>query len=126
MIFLSEAHQQRFLAVMQQIGKLDDDSGRLDQEYGAALYLLTARAGLWWKAQAFVTPDGIDIPTMLADVALSGGQSVLVRLAGNLFNNEVHLDPIDLMRLDESNFRVALIALQLRRSSVPLTDVRRA
>lgn len=55
---------------------------------------------------------------MLQEQDFSEGYSVLVMLAGNLFNGEVHIDPLEFLRLDDENFRVALTAIQLRRSSV--------
>ena len=43
------------MTAMREIGKIYD--GRLDQEYGAALYLLTSSAGLWQKAQGYVSHE---------------------------------------------------------------------
>jgi hypothetical protein len=119
--FKSVEHEGRFLTIMQQLGKMYH--GKLDQEYGAALYILTADEGIWQRVQSYVGRDGIDIPMMLQEVDLSGGYSVLVQLAGNLFNSEQHLEPIELKRLDDNNFRVALTALQIRRASLPVEEV---
>jgi hypothetical protein len=121
MFFKSLGHKDRFLASMLAIGKVYD--GRLDQEYGAALYILTADHAIWQKAQPYVTHEGIDIEAMLAEIDLSGGYGVLVQLAGNLFNSEQHIDPVELMRLDDSNFKVALVALQVRRASIPMSEL---
>jgi hypothetical protein len=114
MFFTSEPHRQRFTQVMEQIGKVDD--GHLDPEYGAAIYILTATRGTWDKAGSYVDREGIDFETMLKEGAFSAGYRVLILLAGNLFNGNQHLDPLECMRLDETNFRVALTALELRRS----------
>ena len=114
--FKSPGHKQRFLTAMQQIGKID--RGRLDQEYGAALYILTADTGIWKSARAYVQRHAIDIEAMLVEIDVSHGYAVLVKLAGNLFNSEQHIDPVEFMRLDESNFQVALTALQIRRASI--------
>lgn len=119
--FTSPEHAQRFLDVMRRIGKIYD--GRLDQEYGAAVYVLTSSTGLWQKAQDYVDRSGIDIPAMLKEVDLSSGYRVLVMLAGNLFNDMTHCDAIELMRLDASNFTLALTALQVRRVSLHEQDV---
>ena len=75
-------------------------------------------AGIWHKAQAYVGRHGLDIPTMLLERDFSSGQAVLIQLAGNLFNGVTHLDALELMWLDQTNFHVALTALQLRRASV--------
>jgi hypothetical protein len=120
MFFKSDEHKQRFLAVIQQIGKIYD--GKLDQEYGAALYILTADADTWEQASNYVNRSGIDFETMLKRVHFSGGYSVLMRLAGNLFNNRMPCNAVELMRLDEDNFTVALTALQVRRSSLHRDD----
>jgi hypothetical protein len=118
--FKSPEHKQRFLVAMQQIGKIY--GGKLDPEYGAALYILTADLSTWQKAQGYVRRDGIDIPTMLEDVDFSGGYSVLIKWAGNLFNSWEHIDPIELLRLDESNFEIAISSLRIRRHSFQMDD----
>jgi hypothetical protein len=48
---------------------------------------------------------------------------MLVQLAGNLFNSEQHCDAIELMRLDGSNFKVALTALQVRYTGTPVDNI---
>jgi hypothetical protein len=113
MFFTSETHRQRFTQVMEQIGKVYD--GKLDPEYGAAIYVLTATGGTWDKAGSYVDRDGIDFETMLEEVHFSSGYRTLILLAGNLFNGNQHLDPLEFMRLDEANFKVAVTALTLRR-----------
>ncbi len=120
--FTSPAHKARFLGIMQHLGKVH--GGKLDPEYGAALYILTASAATWQKANGYIASDrdGIDFAGMLAEVDFSGGYSVLVKLASNLFNQETHTDPIELMRLDDSNFQVALTSLLLRRESFSMDD----
>src|SRR5215469_10774087 len=116
LFFTSPAHKQRWLQSMQQIGKVYD--GLLDQEYAAALYILTADLDTWQQASGYVGRDRIDIPTLVQEVPFSGGYAVLLLLAGNLFNSQTHVDPVELMRLDDRNFLVALAALQVRRSSL--------
>ncbi len=121
MFFKSTEHKERLLTVIQEIGKVY--SGKLDQEYAAALYILTADMDTWEQASNYVARGGIDIPALLEKGSFSGGYSVLIQLAGNLFNSQVHLDPVELYRLDDNNFQVALTALQLRRYSHPLDEV---
>ena len=120
LFFASAGHQERFLAVMREIGKMY--GGKLDQEYAAALYILTADLDTWQQASDYVGRDGIDIPTLLQEIHFSGGYAVLLLLAGNLFNSQTHVDPVELMRLDDRNFLVALAALQVRRSSLHVDD----
>ncbi len=118
--FTSAGHQQRLFAAMQQIGKID--AGKLDPEYAAALYLLTAHTGTWQKAQKYVSRHGIDLQTLLDEVHFSRGYLVLIKLAGNLFNNHQHLDPLEFLRLDEHNFLLALTALIVRRAGLQIAD----
>lgn len=118
--FKSARHQQRFLATMQQIGKIYGEE--LDPEYAAALYILTADAGTWQKAREYVSRQGIDIQVMLEEVDFSSGYIVLMKLAGNLFNNQQHLDPLEFLRLDDHNFHLALTALIVRRSCLHVDD----
>lgn len=116
MFFKSNDHTERLLTAMHRIGKVY--SGKLDQEYGAALYILTADQAIWNKTRDYVDSNGIDFEAMLKEVDFSGGYGVLVTLAWNLFNGHGHLDPIEFMRLDESNFQIALNAIIVRRYSL--------
>lgn len=117
--FKSLEHKKRFVEGMQRIEKID--SGKFDPEYAAALYILTADLATWEKAQEYVGHDSINIPKMLEEVDFSSGHAVLVHWAGNLFNSGVHIDPIEALRLDESNFEVALCALRIRRYGMQLS-----
>jgi len=118
--FKSPEHRLRWLVALQTMGKVYD--GKIDQEYGAALYVLTADLDTWQQAQTYVRREGIDFEALLAEGEFSGGYSVLIKWASNLFNGNTHVDPVELMRLDDSNFLVALTALQLRRTSLPVSE----
>ena len=118
--FKSPEHRLRWLVALQTMGKVYD--GKIDQEYGAALYVLTADLDTWQQAQTYVRREGIDFEALLAEGEFSGGYSVLIKWASNLFNGNTHVDPVELMRLDDTNFLVALTALQLRRTSLPVSE----
>lgn len=111
--FKSETHKNRFIEIMHSLGKVY--GGRFDPEYSAALYLLTADLSIWRKVSSYVSRDGIYIDTVVEEVDLSGGYAVLVKLAGNLFNDQQHIDPLEFLRLDDDNFDLALTAIKLRR-----------
>lgn len=111
--FKSPKHRERFLAAIQSIGKIYDD--KVDPEYGAAVYILTSSLSTWQKTSSYVESDGIDFPKMLKRVDFSGGYVSLIKLAGNLFNDRTHVAPIELYSLDDTNFAIALTALQIRR-----------
>lgn len=120
MFFKSPAHKERFLEAVQ--GKVY--GGKLDQEYASALYILTATSGTWERASTYVSRDGIDLETMIEEQHLSSGYLALIKLAGNLFNGRLHVDPLDFMGLDEANFNVALTALALRYHSHHIDDIK--
>lgn len=121
MFFKSPEHRKRFLAAMQQQDKIYQ--GKLDEEYGAALYILTADTHTWQSATDYIDREAIDIETLLKEVDFSHGYEVLLKLAGNLFNGYLHIDPLEFMILDEANFQVALTALEIRRHSPRLADL---
>lgn len=120
LFFKSVEHRSRFVESMQKLGKVCN--GKFDPEYASALYILTADQSIWQKARGYVGQDGIEIEDLLQEVDFSGGYGVLIRLAGNLFNAQQHLDPLEFLRLDDSNFRLALTALKLRRYSMHVDD----
>ena len=109
---------------MRAIGKIYD--GKLDLEYGAAIYILTADEDTWDQASNYVKRDGIDFESLLAEVDFSGGYGVLIRLAGNLFNDRTPCNAVELMRLDDRNFQVALAAIQIRRGRLYVEDQERS
>lgn len=120
--YTSREHKKRWLTAILSTGKVFD--GKLDPEYASALYILTSSAGTWSKAQSYVDRDGIDFEAMLAQVDFSGGYSVLIHLAGNLFNDRFTCSPVDLAtRLDSENFTVAMNALQIRSINWTLNEI---
>lgn len=115
--FTSPEHRQRFLTAIQQIGKVYED--RINEEYGAALYILTSSSGTWERAKSYVSSRGIQFDELLAEGYWSGGYMSLLQLAGNLFNaGYTQCSPIDLVTgLDDRNYNVALTALKIRRKA---------
>jgi hypothetical protein len=112
----SISHQERFLAAVPRIGKTwPERGGQFDTEYAAALYILTADSNTWSKAKDYVDRNGIDFEQMLEEVDFSSGYTRLVKLAWHLFNERGQLLPIELLHLDDKNFRLALEAMKIRR-----------
>jgi hypothetical protein len=119
--FKGSEHKQRFVEAMQRIGgKIYQ--GKFDPEYATAVYVLTADLSTWRKAGDYVARTGIDFESLLEEMDFSGSYQVLIKWAGNLFNEQQHLDPIETLRLDENNFQVALSALLIRRYGLRVSD----
>ncbi len=120
--FTSPEHKQRWLSAMLKNGKVYQ--GKLDPEYGAALYILTSNTETWEKTQFYVSSGGIKFERILREGDWSGGYMSLLGLAANLFNDHFTASPVDVAtRLDEENFQVALTALQVRRVNWSLGEI---
>ena len=119
--FTSPEHKYRLAAAIQGMDKIWEN-GKLDPEYTAALYILTAHLGTWDRTKSYVTKHGISFEEMLKEQDFSGGYSVLIMLASNLFNSNAHVDPIEFLRLDEENYKLALNAINIRRYSMHMND----
>jgi hypothetical protein len=122
MYFADKGHRERFAAALQQIGRVYDD-GKVDQEYGAALYILTADEGFWNDVKQYVKRNEIDMEALEEQHYLSSGYFVLIRVAWNLFHGMHRIDLTDLMLLDENNFQIALAAIQIRRHMWRLAEL---
>lgn len=119
--FTSAEHRTRWLSAILSLGRVF--GGKLDQEYGAALYVLTSSVATWEKAEPYIDREGIDFEGLLAEVDFSGGYRPLIRLAWHLFNSGAAISPLDLYSLDESNFEVAMCAIRIRRVPLPIDDL---
>ena len=113
MVFISPEHRNRFIAAISNIGKIYN--GKFDPEYASALFILTAHLGTWKKTRDYVDNHGISFEEILKDIDFSGGYSVLIKLASNLFNGNEHIDPLEFLRLDDANFELAISAIRMRR-----------
>lgn len=111
--FASSDHRERLLSTMQQIGKVY--AGKLDFEYLAALYLLTADAYSWKYVRPYVSHEGIRFREMLDGLHWSSSERLLAELAYNLFsgNPEAKVDLSGMTNLDQNNFELAVCAIQL-------------
>jgi hypothetical protein len=119
--FKSEEHKERFSSDVQELDKVY--RGKIDREYGAALYILSSSQSLIDKTTGYISIRGIRFGDMLESVDFSGGQVVLVKLAANLFNSSQHIDPIELMWLDEGNYKVAMQSIVIRRSGLRVGEI---
>ena len=128
--FTSPRHAADFIAWMKGLKKTfngrfeGQETELLNEEYAAAIYILTSSAGTWERAKGYIpkTGSGIQFDEMLANEHWSGGYVCLIQLAGNLFNaGYTQCSPIDLVTgLDERNYKVAITAFKMRRRAWPL------
>lgn len=119
--WVSAEHKQRFTTAMQKFGKIYN--GKIDPEYGAALYILTSRSSTWDQAEGCVNGLGINFEDLFKEARFSGAYSVLIEWASGLFNGNTSIVPNELMRLDDDNFQLALQALRIRRYGVPFSEL---
>jgi len=118
-----DGHREEFQLALSQTRAVYPN-GKINPEYGTALYLLTGLEGTWPRLSQYVTMDGIDHCKMVKRVVLSSGEKLIVGLAGNLFNGDmcVKLTPLDLVgRLDRDTWEMVLTAFDLRRGTFTLT-----
>lgn len=114
---MKDEHIKRFshLAARKGFENLDE----IGREYGAALYLLSVRPGLYEETRDYIGFDGIDFDRMLRQADLSGGEHTVVRLAWQLFNGGAlafPVLPLDLCcALDDDLFACCLTAMEIRR-----------
>lgn len=119
--FKSDAHKARLLDAVEQLGKVDECS--IDCEYGACLYILSANKHSWEVAQPYISRHGIRIDLLLKNVHHSTSEAVLVQLAGNLFNEQQSVNPVEMMCLDPDNFLLALSAIWIRRYGLSVVEL---
>ena len=117
-LFTSEHHKRRFLDAM--LGNRKVYNGVFDQEYAACFYILTEDEHTWKLAQQHIEHGLIDMKAIIRQGRFSSGYGVLIRLAGNLLNGNTNKNvlPVDLMKLDESTYRIALNAMKIRRYGI--------
>ncbi len=113
-VFRSPEHRRRFVEAMERIDKVEEQR-HCDPEYGAAVFILSAYSGIWDRTSTYVSRRGIRFDKMLKDQDFSGGLNVLIRLAGNLFNEHAcQVTPVEFTRLDEQNQQLAQNAIWVR------------
>lgn len=118
-------HKQRFLATMQEIGKIDSD-GSMDTDYGAAVYILTANKHTWDMAKAVVHNHSINFDGLLTGGHLTSGSYIMNYLAANLFNGETPSSPYEISghSLDESNYQTAISAFHIKRYGLRVDELK--
>ena len=111
--FINDKHRTRFYEAIKPHVYLQNNQQFCDQEYGAALLLLTSPL-LWQFAEAYIQDHRIDFDGLLQAGYLSSSEALMIKLAGNLFNGQLSVDPVEFGIFDPDNFELAITAIQLR------------
>lgn len=123
--FTSSRHKEVFLSTMLTLEKIDRRSGKVDPEYGAALYILSSDEYLWDRSRPHIRSDGIAFNAILK-TKFSYSEKNLVRLACNLLNNYKKVSPVEVTRdgvISDESFEMVLEAYRIRHYSHYITDI---
>lgn len=113
--FIDKHHSVRMFSLLNKAGKFNEESGKVDIEYGTAFYLLSSVEDIYRKALPYIG-DGIQFKNMMAKQDFSSGEKVIVKLAANLFNgNHKNITPLDIIGyLDNELFETAMCSMSMR------------
>lgn len=124
MIFNSSDHAERFGAAVQTAGAVRDDDS-IKGDFGASLYILTGISSAYKRVAQHVHPGYIDFEPMF-HMGLSAGETVLVALAGNLYNGGFFggYTPQDIVSYcDTDGVELAARALALRKQRLDINTI---
>ena len=124
MIFKDNDHAQRWNEAVSTAGAIRDD-GTIKGDFGASLYILTGLPSVYDRAQQHIHSGYIDFEPMF-HMGLSSGETVLVALAGNIYNGGVFggYTPQDIVSYcDEDGVALAARALTLRKQRLDINTI---
>ena len=124
MIFKDNDHAQRWNEAVSTAGAIRDD-GTIKGDFGASLYILTGLPSVYDRAQQHIPPGYIDFEPMF-HMGLSSGETVLVALAGNIYNGGFFggYTPQDIVSYcDEDGVALAARALTLRKQRLDIDTI---
>lgn len=124
MFYSDDNHPARLREALALTGAVKAD-GRIASDFGASLYLLTGLPSVYGRARKFMGRGYIDFGSLLAQLALSSGEEILVSLAGNLYNGSFFAGytPLDIISAcDSDTVQLACAALLLRKSRLCEAD----
>ena len=116
MIIIDSSHAERLESALHMAGAIRDN-GTVNTDFGASLYILTGLPGVYDRAQQHIHHGWLDFGPMLR-MALSGGEKILVELAGNLYNGSFFIGytPEDIVsQCDSDMVELAVTAIWLRK-----------
>lgn len=91
---------------------------RNNKEFLAVIYIMTGHEELRLKISPYFKSGEFHSVEMFKEQDFSGGMMVMAKLAVHLFNNNVTVEPLDLMALDDELFTLAINAIKLRRNGI--------
>ena len=124
MIFKDNKHAQQWEEAFHAAGAIRDN-GTVNVDFGASLYILTGLPGVYSRAQQHIHPGYIDFEPMF-HMGLSAGETVLVALAGNLYNGGFFggYTPQDIVSYcDTDGVELAARALALRKQRLDINTI---
>ena len=124
MIFKDNKHAQQWEEAVSAAGAVRDD-GTIKGDFGASIYILTGLPGVYSRAQQHIHPGYIDFEPMF-HMGLSAGETVLVALAGNLYNGGFFggYTPQDIVSYcDTDGVELAARALALRKQRLDINTI---
>lgn len=124
MIFTDRKHAERFGAAVRAAGAVRDDD-TIKADFGASLFILTGLPDVYERVEQHVRHGYIEFEQMLC-MGLSTGESVLVSLAGNLYNDAFFdgYTPLDIVTYcDVEGVELAARALALRKQQLNINTI---
>ena len=121
MIFNSSDHAERLAAAIQTAGAVRDDD-TIKGDFGPSLYILTGLPSVYKRVEQHIHPGYIDFEPIF-HTGLSSGETVLVALAGNLYNGGYFggYTPHDIVSYcDADGVVLATMALRLRKQRLDI------
>lgn len=124
MIFKDESHAEQWAEAIEAVGSLRDDD-TVNSYYGASLFIITGIPGLYGRVKKHIHNNWIDFEAIL-DMGLSTGESILVALAGNLYNGGFfdRYTPSDIVsHCDAGMVELAAKAFWLRKQTININTI---
>lgn len=124
MIFMNNEHAARWRSALETAKAVTSD-GTVNVDFGASLYILTGLPSVYKRVEQHVHHGYIDFEPML-NMGLSTGETILVALAGNLYNGGFfdRYTPEDIVSFcDTDGVALAARALTLRKQRLDINTV---
>ena len=124
MIIIDSSHAGRLESALHMAGAIRDN-GTVNTDFGASLYILTGLPSVYDRVQQYIHNGWLDFGPMLR-MALSGGEKILVELAGNLYNGSFFIGytPEDIVsQCDSDMVELAVKAIWLRKQKLHYNEV---